>query len=310
MKAEANWSEAKAGRDPRASVLTLEEATEKVIALHRDGWKAGSRIEAQWRASFATHLYPALGQKPVSQITSSDLVDVLGPLVHSKPAQAKILRRRLSQVMRWAVTKGYRSSDPAGDVLTAALPRPNGKTTTHYKALHYSAVASMLRQVDGSGANQAIRLATRFLTLTAVRSGEVRGARWSEIDTEAAVWTIGANRMKSGREHRVPLSKAALAVLAEARERRGSEGLIFPGRGGKQVSHNGIAGLFRRLKIEGTPHGLRSSFRDWCGETGVPREVAEACLAHVVKGVEGAYARSDLLERRRAVMEAWGEYLS
>ena len=138
----------------------------------------------------------------------------------------------------------------------------------------------------------------------------MRLARWDEIDIETAVWTIPGERMKSRRSHRVPLSQAALKVLESAREIDDGSGLVFPSatKSGKPLSDSALSKLLRDLGIAMVPHGLRSSFRDWCGETGVPRDLAEWALAHVVKGVEGAYARSDLLERRRPLMDGWGQY--
>ena len=309
-KALKNRREIDAGRDPRGGgVPTFEKATEKVIALHRKGWKSGSRTEAIWRNSFTRHAYPKLGSMPVDKIKTADVLAVLGPIWHSKPSQAQLVRRRIGQVMKWSIAQGLRPDNPAGEALAAALPK-NGKTKKHHKALPHSEVAGALRKIEDSNAAPSTRLVIFAIAATACRTGEVRGARWSEIDTEAAIWTIPADRTKTGRPFRVALSSMALGVLAEARERFGSIGLVLPGRGGNPVGHGSVGTLFRRLGIEGTPHGLRSSFRDWCGETGVPREVAEACLAHVVGGVEGAYARSDLLERRREVMEDWGRYLA
>ena len=155
-------------------------------------------------------------------------------------------------------------------------------------------------------------MALEFVALTATRSGETRLARWTEIDVETATWTVPADRMKARRPHRVPLSQAALRVLESAREVDDGSGLVFPSgtKSGRALSDNTLSKLLRELGVAMVPHGLRSSFRDWCGETGVPRELAEAALAHVVKGVEGAYARSDLLERRRPLMEAWGQYVA
>ena len=309
-KALANARALARGDDPRGDgVPTFSAATDAVIALRRKGWKAGARTEVSWRNGFATHLYPKLGKVSVDKITTADLMAVLEPIWHDKPTQADLLRRRIGQVMRWAIAKGYRPDDPAGPALVAVLPRKNGGTK-HHRALAHGAVADALAKVWDSSGAQSVKLAARFIALTACRTGEALGARWSEIDTEAAVWTIPGERMKTAKAHRVPLSVAALELLDHVRELSGGSGLVFPGRGGKPVGSGSIRQLFRRLGIAGTPHGLRSSFRDWCGETGLAREVAEACLAHVVGGVEGAYARSDLLDRRRQVMEAWGRYLS
>lgn len=305
-----NVREIKAGRDSRDEGLpTLERATEKVIALHRDGWKRGSKTEQQWRNTFATHVYPQLGRKRIDRLTTGDLLTVVAPLTHSKPAVASLVKLRLSMVMRWAVAKGYRPDNPAGEALDAALPkRTNG--TTHHKSLHHSGVLGALVTIRGSSAGESTKPAVEFMALTAARTGEVRTARWSDIDDDARVWTVPAERMKAGRQHRVPLSRAALRVLAEARQHSEPDGLIFPGRGGRPLGHASIRTLFKRLDIGGTPHGLRGSFRNWCAESGVPREVAERALAHVVKGAtESAYHTTDLLERRREVMEAWGQHL-
>ena len=156
-----------------------------------------------------------------------------------------------------------------------------------------------------------MRLAAEFATLTAVRSGEVRGVRWEEIDLDTGLWTIPGERMKAGREHRVPLAGRATEVLAEARGHSEGSGLVFPSKSGGEIASWVFAKLFQKLGIDGTLHGMRSSFRDWCGETGIAREVAEACLAHRVgSAAELAYARSDLLERRRELMEAWARYAS
>ena len=163
-----------------------------------------------------------------------------------------------------------------------------------------------LRKIEGTGAWWATRAALRFLALTAARSGEVRGARWAEINFRERVWTVPAERTKTGKSLQIPLSAEALEVLVGAVKRTGGEGLIFPSIRGKVTSSEALSKLLRENEIGCVPHGFRSSFRDWCGETGVAREVAEAALGHVVSGVEGAYARSDLLERRRPVMEAWG----
>ena len=306
-----NRQELDTGQDPRRSrIPTFEQATDKVIALHRDGWKPGSSTEAAWRNSFATYLYPTLGSTRIDRITTADVMDMRVPIWREKPTQAELLKRRIGQVMRWAIAQGYRTDNPAGEALDAALPK-NSKRTTHHKALHHAEVSGALAKIRTSRAAVSTRLAIEFLTYTATRTGEVRAATWSEIDLVDQVWTIPAERMKGGREHRVPLADAAVRVLDQALTHFGSDGLIFPGRGGGPLGHASIGTLFRRLNIGGTPHGMRSSFRDWCSESGVPREIAERALAHVVKGAtESAYARSDLLERRRELMQRWADYIT
>ena len=183
-------------------------------------------------------------------------------------------------------------------------------STATIRPLPYGDVAGALDRIDTSGASLATRLCVRFVALTACRSGEVRGARWDEIDLDAATWTIPGDRMKAGKAQRVPLTEAALDVLRQAETHRDRSGLVFPSPRGRQLSDNTLSKLFRDLGLPGTPHGLRSSFRDWCAETGKPRELAEAALAHTVGGVEGAYFRSDLFEARRRLMADWARFLA
>ena len=170
-----------------------------------------------------------------------------------------------------------------------------------------------IEAVRASGSGAAVKLAFEFLILTAARSGEVRHMMWSEVDLDTAIWTIPADRMKAGREHRVPLCARALEILTEARQLGNGSGLVFPGtRPGKPLSDMTLSKLMRDLNLDAVPHGFRSSFRDWAAEcTGAPRAVMEAALAHTVANkVEAAYARSDLFARRSKLMEQWAEYLA
>ena len=185
----------------------------------------------------------------------------------------------------------------------------DGNTTKHQRALPHGECAAAVARVNASQTAASTKLAFEFLVLTATRSGETRGARWNEIDAGSAVWTIPAERMKAKRAHRVPLSDAALAVLSAARDLSDGSGLVFPSGAGREISDFGLSRVLQRLNVGAVPHGFRSSFRDWRSDSGAPRELAEAALAHVVKGVEGAYARSDLFERRRLLMQSWADYL-
>ena len=307
-KALANRREMAAGRDPRNSgVPTLTEATEQVIALHRATWKSGSGAEARWRSAFAHHVLPALGDRQVDKIAVGDVLGVLvGPWV-SNPATGRFLAQRLSQVFRWSMGKGYRSDDPT-PAATAALPRHNGGRT-HHAALHHTELPEALRKVRSGDGHPSAALCWTFIALTACRSAEATGARWSEVDTEAGVWTVPGGRTKTGREHRVALSGAAAVVLKEA-PKVGDGELVFPSPRGKVLASNALHRLLKLAGVGGTTHGLRTSFRSWAAESDVTREVAEAALGHVVPGVEGAYQRSDLLEARRTVMEDWANYLT
>ena len=292
------------------TVVTFAEAVEAVIKLRSDGWKDGGRSAGNWRRSLELYVLPTLGDRPVGAITPADLLGVLAPLAHSRPETCRKLRTRVGVVIRWAVAQGCRSDDPM-PALAAAMPHNGGHQVEHHKALPAAEIGEALAKVDASGAGLATRLAFRFLTLTAARSGEVRGAEWSEVDMTARVWTVPASRSKTGRAFRIPLSAQALTVLDEAEALRDASGLLFPSpTTGRVFSSEALSKLCRDHDLRMTPHGARASFRTWCGESGVPREVAEASLGHVAEATERAYARGDLLERRRAVVERWGSFIT
>ena len=299
------------GKDPRrAGIPTFAAAVEKVITLHEPTWKDGARTAGLWRGSLRDHAIPVLGSLPVSGVDSAAILAALGPIWNTKRATAKLVRQRIGAVMKWAIVQGYRQDNPAGDALTKALPR-NGGSVEHRAALPHGEVSAALAKIRAcNAAGKTTRLALEYLVLTACRSGEVRGARWSETDLTGRVWTIPAERTKTAREHRVPLSGRAVEVLTEARDLSDGSGIVFPSVRGGEISINAFTAMMKRLQLAAVPHGFRSSFRDWCGETGAPREVAEAALAHVVKGVEGAYARSDLFALRADLMQAWANYLA
>ncbi|MCY3677934.1 MAG: tyrosine-type recombinase/integrase [Gemmatimonadetes bacterium] len=300
------------GGDPRGGGMpTFAQATEKVIALHAKGWK-GHVSERQWRNSLATYAFPHIGRKRVDKIMTADVMRVLlaDDLWNTKRETARRVRQRIGAVMKWAVAQGYREDNPAGDAIGAALPR-NGNRKEHFRSLPHSEVAEALAKVRGSGAWIGTKLAIEFLVLTATRPGETRLATWDEIDLDAATWTIPPDRMKAGRAHRVPLSRRALEVLTEALEIRNDTDLLFPSVTGKAAANVTYTKLLRELEIPAVSHGFRSSFRVWCGDTGVDREVAERALAHTVRNpVEAAYNRGTLFERRREVMRAWGRYIA
>lgn len=303
---------ARDGGDPRGRgrrVPSFPKAVDAVIAIHRAAWRPGSKSESQWRASLRDYVMPYWSDLTVDQITTAHVMSVLLPIWSTKAETARRVRQRISAIMKWAVAQGYRQDNPAGDALSAALPKQNAPVR-HFRALPHREVAQALATVQASGAATTTKLAFRFLVLTAVRSGEVRNATWPEVDLARALWQVPGNRTKSGRLHRVPLSQGALDVLVEARRQGGGSGLIFPSSSGRPFSSMTLPSLLRNLKIKAVPHGFRTSFRMWCGDTGVAREVAEAALAHTIKNkVEAAYARGDLLDRRRKVMEDWCAYL-
>ena len=308
------------GRDPRTGgIPTFEDAAERVIALHEPTWRDGARSAEIWRSSLDTYAYAKLGTLTVDRITTADVLATLmqvttnnrtgetGAFWNVARETAKRVRQRIGAVMKWAIAEGHRADNPAGDAIAQALPR-NGVHRQHQRALPHAAVGVALATVRASGAWWATKAAFELLVLTAARSGEVRGMQWSEI--EGRVWTVPGERMKAGRDHRVPLSDRALEVLAEAREHADGSGLVFPSMRGREMSDMTLSKLIKSLGIAAVPHGFRSSFRDWCGESGQPREVAEAALAHVIENkAEAAYARSDLFERRAKLMQEWARYI-
>ena len=302
------------GRDPLAErrqpgVPTFRQAALRYIEDKSVEWRRPQQARA-WRAQLAAHAYPAFGNTRVDRITRGSVLAVLRPLWSTRPAQARKLRQRVRAVFGAAMAHGHIDLNPAGEVIDAALPKlPAVKN--HFEAIPYQDVPAALRQIGASGASTAARLCFRFLVLTASRSGEARGARWDEIDLEAKTWTIPAERMKAGVGHRVPLSDAALDVLREARA-LGGGGFVFPSpwRGVDALSDRTLTKMLRHNGIASTVHGFRTSFKMWVMEqTDTPWAVGEAALAHTLgNSTEQAYARSDLFERRRELMQGWGAY--
>jgi len=304
------------GDDPRtqrSNAPTFRDATESVIRLQRRSWKAGAasrRQEQQWRQTLTTHAFPVLGDMTVDQVTAADVLRVLTPLWTAKPAAAKTVKQRIGIVLRWAIAQGFRQDDPMGAVGSVLPRQPHGG---HHRFLPPKDIETAMAKIGSADCWLGTRLAVRFLALTATRTAEVRGATWAEVDTEAAVWTIPANRVKTKREHRIPLSSQALEVLAKARQLRGGRSrLLFPASRGNGPLGSGTMGkLLRELRIETSPHGVRASFRSWCADQGEDRALAEAALGHEVgSATERAYQRSDLFERRRGLMERWGDFIA
>lgn len=205
---------------------------------------------------------------------------------------------------------GYLTDNPAGKVLRSVLPR-NTRKSGHHRAIPHADVPKLLAALREARAMKCSKLALAFIVFTAARSAEVRRAIWDEIDLDARVWTIPASRTKTLREHQVPLSPLALAILAEARKLGDGSGLIFPSRRVRPISDGTLSSVLNKLDFDCVPHGLRSTFRDWCGDNGVSRELAEGCLAHVFGDpTQEAYKRSKWLEQRRPVMERWSAYVA
>ena len=298
---------ARAERKRRAVVPTFEAMNDIVLAAKAPTWRSAI-TEKNWRGSMAHYVLPRIGHKPIDRIGRRDILAILTPIWTEKPEQARKLRQRLVAVFDHATASGLIDSNPAGETISSALPRKR-PARVHFRALPYKSLPEALRALRGSLTSTA---ALRFLVHTAARSGEVRGACWNEID--GGVWKIPGERTKNGREHRVPLTGAALDVLDKARVLDDGSGLIFPSptRAGRPMSDMTLTKVLRANGIadRATVHGFRSTFRAWCADTGKPRDLAEAALAHVVAGVDGASFRSDLFQRRRRLMEQWSDYLT
>ena len=316
-KAFENRRLARGGGDPLAEkrktrVPSFREAARQTFEANRPRWRS-AKVAANWWQQMERHAFPRLGDIPVNKIDREDVLAVLTPLWTEKPEIARKLRQRVRATFGWCEAHGFVEANPAGEAIKGALPTMPA-VRQHFRALPHGELAAALETVEGSKSAAASKLCFRFLILTAARSGEARGALWSEMDLDTATWTIAAERMKAGAEHRVPLSDAAVEVLEQARPLGDDSGLVFPSplKPGRPLSDMSLTKILRTTGIaeRTVVHGFRSSFRDWCAETGKPREIAEAALAHTVAGVEGAYFRSDLFERRRRLMDQWAAYLT
>lgn len=290
-------------------VPSFAEAAATVHEEHKRGWRNGKHGE-QWLTTLKNYAFPKIGQLPVDQVTTGQVRDLLGEIWLTKPETARRVRQRVGTVLDFAHGKGWREPFVMAAV-NKALPKQPRKSG-RFEALPYPEVPAFvakLRERESMG-----RLALEALVLTATRSGEVRLARWSEIDLDKATWTIPAARMKAGKTHIVPLSQAALRVFRRAADlRMAGTDFVFPGlKRGKPLSDMTLLKILRDMKLDATVHGFRSAFRDWCAEeTSVPGEVAEAALAHAIANrVEAAYRRTDFFEKRRKLMEGWGAFCS
>lgn len=294
----------------QASVITFEAAARAFMDSKSAEW-SNPKHAAQWAATLETYAYPVIGRIHVAEVKLSHVMQILEPIWTTKTETASRVRGRIENVLDWAKARGYRKDEnPARwrGHLDKLLSAPERTTKViHHPAVPVGDVAAFyaaLRQRAGTAAR-----ALEFALLTATRSGEVRGATWAEIDLDAGLWIIPAERMKARVEHRVPLSEPAIRILREHPHLEGSE-LVFPAPRGGALSDMALTAVMRRMGLKAVPHGLRSTFRDWTAErTNYPRDLAEKALAHVVKGkVEAAYQRGDMLDRRRAMMTAWADF--
>lgn len=298
----------------RAKAMTFDDCANGYIAAHRGSWK-NAKHAAQWESTLATYASPIIGALPVATVSTAMIVKVLQPIWQEKTETATRLRGRIESILDWATVSHFRVGDnPARwrghlDNLLADPGKMN--KVVHHAALPWQEIGAFMVELkvrEGIAAR-----AVEFAILTATRSGEVRGAVWNEFDLDAALWVIPAERMKAGREHRIPLSKEAVTLLRAAPR---LNKMVFPGqRYDTQLSDMSLTAVLRRMgRKEITVHGFRSTFRDWCSEhagNSFPREVCEHALAHSLPDkVEAAYRRGDLIEKRKVLMQVWADYLN
>lgn len=306
---------ARAGGDPLAEkqrakqVLTFAEAAKKTHAELSPTWK-NPKDRAAFLTTLETYIYPRFGNVALPDVTSADVRQAILAVREKAPGVAKKLIYRVSFVFKWGIAEGMCQNNPATSE-ALALPRETRKPQ-HRKSLPYAEVSDCIEAVKASGAQPATKLALEFLILTACRSGEVRMARWDEIDLDAATWIVPEDRAKQKRPHRVPLSVRALEILTEAEALRDGSGFVFPSLRGKPLSDMTLSKLVKELGFDADVHGFRTSFRTWGQErTNFPREVQEAALAHKMgDAAERAYARSDVFAKRAKMMESWAGFLA
>ncbi|MCZ4314621.1 integrase arm-type DNA-binding domain-containing protein [Comamonadaceae bacterium G21597-S1] len=297
-------------RAKNSNDVTFRDAAAKYIKAQQAGWKS-DKHKQQWENTLATYADPVIGSLLVNDITPAHVLNILEPIWTKKTETASRVRSRIELVLDWAKGRGYRSGDnPAawrGNLATQLPKATQIKVVAHHRALpakHMHSFMMALRNREGMAAR-----ALEFVILTATRSGEVRGATWSEFDLQEKVWTIPATRMKAKREHRVPLSRSAIRVLENLPKQR--DELVFAATEGKPLSDMTLTAVLRRMGVDVVPHGFRSTFRDWAGETtGYAREVIEHALAHGIKDkAEAAYARGTLFDKRRDLMTDWARFI-
>lgn len=294
----------------QAKRMTFSQCVTAYIEAHGDGWK-NEKHKAQWQSTLDTYAGPVIGSLDVSLVDITLVLKVLEPIWKTKNETASRLRGRIENVLSWATTRGYRQGDnPArwkGHLDQLMVKPTQIQKVEHHAALPFAEIGAFmarLRGQEGMGAR-----ALEFAILTAARSGEVRGATWAEIDLKAGVWTIPEGRMKAGKEHRIPLSQPAIDLLEKLTPVAGTD-LVFPAPRGGMLSDMTLTAVLRRMAVEVTAHGFRSTFRDWAGETTAhPRETIEHALAHQLKdAAEAAYARGTLFEKRRKLMNDWAKF--
>ena len=308
-----------AGGDPladkrRAKVPTFRQAAQKTFEANRARWR-NAKHAAGWLPMLEKRAFPVIGEMPVDQIRREDVLRILTPIWNKHPEVARKLRQRTRSVLAWAQAHGHAEHNSAGEGIDGALPAMP-KQKAHYRALPFAEVPQALEVIEASRASLAAKLCFRFVVLTTCRSGEARAATWHEIDENERLWVIPGSRMKGGAEHRQPLSDAALDVLKQTRKLDDGSGLLFPSpmRRGRPLSDMSLTKVLRDNGLAGraTVHGFRTCFRTWASEkTNADHAVMELSLAHTVgSAVERAYARSDMLAKRRRLLDQWSAFVT
>ena len=309
-RVEAATATVAAAQASKLAGITFRAVAEAHIAAHSDGWR-NAKHRQQWSSTLATYAYPVIGDLPVANIGTAHVLSILEPIWKAKPETAGRLRGRIEAILDAAKARGYREGEnPArwrGHV-AQILPARTRLSRGHHKAMPYGEVAAFVAKLRERDATAA--LALEFAILTAVRTGEAIGATWGEVDLAKAIWTVPADRTKTGREHRVPLSPRAVEILERLKPLGSRDSaFLFAGIKGK-LSSMAMAMLLRRMDVDVTVHGFRSTFRDWAAEcTGYAHEVCEMALAHAIGNkAEAAYRRGDLFDKRRRLMADWATY--
>ena len=309
---EARNDRRDAARIEAAKAITFRQCATTYIEAHRAGWR-NAKHAAQWAATLDTYAHPAFGDLPVQAVDTALVMKAVEPIWATKPETAIRVRGRIESILDWAATRGFRRGEnPArwkGHLANLLPKRSRVKKVEHHAALPFTEVPAFMDALAEQPGVSARALA--FTILTAARTGETIGATWSEIDLDAGAWTVPAERMKAGAEHRVPLSDPALQILREMAAIRSGD-FVFPGgKRGRPLSNMAMLKTLERMgRDDLTVHGFRSSFRDWASETtAFPSEVVEAALAHTIESkVERAYRRGDLFQKRRELMGAWAQH--
>jgi integrase len=298
-------------RKEQRLVPTFEQTAREVHKTHSASWKNAKHVQ-QWINTLTDYVFPVFGSMSVDQVHTPEVLKALSPIWLKKPETARRVRQRIKTVFDWAKAAGFRSGDNPVDGISKVLPKQSN-TQAHHAALPYAEIPTFIKALHESEASKAAQLAFEFLILTATRTNEVINATWDEIDLKEKTWTIPGSRMKTKREHRIPLSRRCIEILKEVRKLSIDNLSVFPNPlTGKPLSNMVFLMLLRRMKQDVTAHGFRSSFRDWASErTNIPHDVCEAALAHILKDkTEAAYKRTDLFDKRRELMESWAAFVT